>query len=69
VEKDITKGVSTGMFSVKNGFNQIVTEHPESLNFWFDFMSIEGEIGKYSATVIGHRPKAVNNDKVNAIYF
>lgn len=69
VEVDITKGVSTGMFSVKDGFNENVTKYPETLNFWFDFIGINGELGKYSASVIGNRPKAVNNDKVNAIYF
>jgi hypothetical protein len=69
VKMEITKGVSQGLFSRFTGFNENVTKYPEVLNFWFDFMSVDGEMGKYSAKAIGNRPKAVNNDKVTAIYF
>lgn len=53
----------------ENGWNKQIADSPETLNFWFDFMDTNGEIGKYAAQVIGNRPKAVNNDKVSAIYF
>lgn len=53
----------------ENGWNKNIKTAPETLNFWFDFMETEGEMGKYAARAIGNRPKAVNNDKVTAIYF
>jgi hypothetical protein len=46
-----------------------VTKAPEVLNFWFDFMDADGEMGKYAVSAIGNRPKAINDDKVKAIYF
>ena len=69
VELDIVKGISTGLFSVTNGWNKNVAEAPEVLNFWFDFMDADGEMGKYAISAIGNRPKAINDDKVKAIYF
>lgn len=69
IEKEITKGVSTGLFSTTDGFNENVHKYPEVLNFWFDFMDVGGEMGKYAITAIGNRPKAINNDKVTGIYF
>ena len=32
-------------------------------------MNTDGELGKYAAQTIGNRPKAINDDKVTAIYF
>lgn len=52
-----------------DGYNINIDKHPETLNFWFDFMSVDGEMGKYAISAIGNRPKAVNNDKVTGIYF
>lgn len=46
-----------------------VSEAPETLNFWFDFLDTEGELSKYSVQNIGSRPKAENNADVKAIYF
>jgi hypothetical protein len=68
IELDVD-GVSTGSFSCSTGFEEAVAQSPETLNFWFDFMDVEGEIGKYAVATIGSRPKSINNDKVNAIYF
>lgn len=42
---------------------------PESMLFWFDFLSATAELGKYKISAIGHRPKVVNDDKVKAIFF
>lgn len=50
-------------------FNEKVSNYPETLNFWFDFMSVDGEMAKYSISTIGNRSKAINNDKVRAIYY
>lgn len=69
VEMDIVAGVGTGRFSSKNGFNENVSKYPETLNFWIDFMSTTGELGKYAVQTIGSRPKAINDDKVSGIYF
>lgn len=52
-----------------DGYNINIDKHPETLNFWFDFMSVDGEMGKYAISAIGNRPKAVNDDKVTGIYF
>ena len=52
-----------------DGWNKNIKEAPYKLNFWFDFMNTEGEMGKYSIKAIGNRPKAVNDDKITAIYF
>ena len=46
-----------------------VSQNPEMLNFWFDFLDTEGELSKYSVKNIGSRPKAENNNDVKAIYF
>lgn len=46
-----------------------VTQSPEVLNFWFDFMDVGGDMGKYATSAIGNRPKAINDDNVKAIYF
>ena len=50
-------------------WNKTVFEHPEQLNFWFDFMDSDGEISKYSTKVIGFRPKSVNETSLKGIYF
>lgn len=52
-----------------DGWNKNVEQAPETLNFWFDFMNVDGELGQYSVKIIGSRPKAINNDKISAIYF
>ena len=52
-----------------DGYNINIDKYPETLNFWFDFMSVDGEMGKYAISAIGNRPKAVNDDKVTGIYF
>lgn len=53
----------------EEGWNKNIKTAPETLNFWFDFMNTDGEMGKYSVKAIGSRSKAVNNDKITAIYF
>lgn len=52
-----------------NGYNINIDKYPETLNFWFDFMSVDGEMGKYAISAIGNRPKAINDDKITGIYF
>lgn len=51
------------------GWNKNVYEHPELLNFWFDFLDTEGELSQFSVKAIGSRQKAVNDTNIKAIYF
>lgn len=50
-------------------WNRNLIYAPELLNFWFDFLSTDGDLGKYSIKAIGDRPKAVNDTDVNSIYY
>ena len=77
-DKEINEKLKTGKKDIltyyqekydDNGWNKKIKEAPETLNFWFDFMETNGEMGKYAAQAIGSRSKAVNDDKVKAIYF
>lgn len=52
-----------------DGWAPYVTEYPETLDFWFDFLDQDGELQKYSNKAIGNRPKAVNDNNVKSIYF
>lgn len=56
-------------YNINNCYNINIKNHPETLNFWFDFMSVDGDFGKYAISAIGNRPKAINDDKVTGIYF
>ena len=50
-------------------WNKNVFESPELLNFWFDFLDIEGELSQYSVKNIGCRPKSINDTNIKSIYF
>lgn len=50
-------------------WNRNIIYNPTLLNFWFDFLDTEGDLGKYSIKAIGDRPKAVNDNDVNSIYY
>lgn len=50
-------------------WNKNVYEHPEVLNFWFDFLDIEGELSQYSVKNVGSRTKSINDTNVKSIYF
>lgn len=52
-----------------NYWDRLVYEEPENLNFWFDFLDLDGDLNKYSCKAIGARPKAVNDSNVKSIYF
>ena len=52
-----------------NHWVNAVTEAPETLNFWFDFLDTEGELSQFSVRKIGARPKAINDTNVKSIYF
>ena len=46
-----------------------VYEHPETLNFWFDFLDMEGELSQFNVRAVGPRSKAVNETIIKSIYF
>lgn len=51
-------------------WNRDVIENPERLNFWFDFFKAdEMGIGKFAISVIGDRPKTVNDSAIKTIIY
>lgn len=60
------------LFTCRNypsNVSNISFKNPESLLFWIDFIGQNSELKKYSVATIGRRPKAINDDKVSAIFF
>ena len=53
----------------KAGWHRDVFDHPELLNFWFDFLDSEGELSNLNVKAIGARTKSVNDSNIKAIYF
>ena len=49
-------------------WNKNVLESPETLNFWFDFLD-NGDLQQFAVSVIGDRPKSVNDKDITSIYF
>lgn len=50
-------------------WNKQIHLDPNTLNFWFDFLDTEGDLGNYSVKKIGIRPKVINETSVKSIYF
>lgn len=51
-------------------WNKQVIEEPTLLNFWFDFFKAdEMGIGKFAVSVIGDRPKTINNSIIKVITY
>ena len=50
-------------------WNKKIHTDPNSLNFWFDFLDVKGEINNYNIDKIGVRTKVVNENSVKSIYF
>ena len=47
-----------------------MVENPERLTFWFDFFKAdEMGIGKFATTVIGDRPKTINDSTIKTIVY
>lgn len=53
----------------EDGWNTAIWDAPNTLNFWFDFLDLTGELEQFSIPKIGLRSKAVSNDQVKAIYY
>lgn len=56
-------------YSPVNYWNSIVVEHPENLNFWFDFLDQYGTLSQYQVPAVGDRSKVINDSSITAIYF
>lgn len=52
-----------------DGWAKLITERPEALNFWFDFLDTEGDLGRYKACRVGDRTKAENDTNIKSIYY
>lgn len=51
-------------------WNRNVVENPEKLTFWFDFFKAdEMGIGKFAVSVIGDRPKTINDSAIKTIIY
>ena len=50
-------------------WNKQIHLDPNTLNFWFDFLDTEGDLGNYSVKKVGARSKVVNEPSVKSIYF
>ena len=51
-------------------WNRDVVENPEKLIFWFDFFRAdEMGIGKFATSVIGDRPKTINDSAIKTIIY
>ena len=58
-----------GTRNKKSFWHKNVEENPEQLNFWIDFLDLDGELDHFSIPVIGNRSKPINDSTVKAIYF
>ena len=57
------------VYDKETGWVKEVSQNPEGLNFWFDFLDEDSELQKFGCHSIGNRPKGVNDNQVKAIYF
>ena len=76
LDEDFAKILAEILWATNNSFeapyfffNRLVYEEPENLNFWFDFLDLDGVLNDFSCRAIGARPKAVNDKDVKSIYF
>ena len=53
-----------------SGWAKEVTDNPENLLFWFDFIDPEeADLAKFSVKAVGTRSKALNDKDVKSIYY
>ena len=53
----------------KLDWNKNVYLNQSALNYWFDFLDVNGELDKFSVQAIGARTKAINETNVKSIYY
>ncbi len=52
-----------------SGWRKDLSENPQLVHFWFDFLDSYGEINRYAVPNIGDRSKVVNDNNIKAIYY
>lgn len=52
-----------------NCWHNSVIKSPETINFWFDLIDVQGLLNKYSVDAIGRRTKVVNDTNIKAIFY
>ena len=67
--KEIYHVKDSGDYDPITHWTSELEENPEGLNFWFDFLDTEGQLGQYKVCKIGDRAKANNDTNVKSIYF
>ena len=50
-------------------WNKNIHIDPTQLNFWFDFLDLEGDICNYNMEKIGVRSKVINENTIKSIFF
>lgn len=50
-------------------WNKKIHLNPDQLNFWIDFIDVQGDLATYSIDKIGARSKVVNESSVKSIYY
>ena len=50
-------------------WNRLLTDAPQNLNFWFDFLDQAGELEQFAVYALGQRSKVVNDSSVKAILY
>ena len=50
-------------------WNCEIFNHPETLNFWIDFLDSDAELAQFSVKQVGDRMKVTNEDKASAIIY
>lgn len=68
--KNESEKLDTKNYSEINYYwNKNVIEAPDLLNYWLDFYEGGADLQRYSISVVGDRPKVVNDSKITSIYF
>lgn len=65
----ISSNESQASIASRSGWNKLVFENPEQLNFWIDFLDEGEELSQFQIAQVGDRSKVVNEDRVSAIIF
>ena len=50
-------------------WNKKIHTDPNGLNFWIDFLDVQGDINNYNIEKIGVRTKVVNENSIKSIYY
>jgi hypothetical protein len=51
------------------GWHKNTRDHPDQLNFWFDFLDTEGDLSQFNVQQAGDRLKSISDTKVKSVFF